>query len=101
MIELPDAPYTAMGVDCQAHHHHSSVPIERHHVWPLGDGGPNIKANIVPLCANAHGLVHYLIDLCRKHGSMEAVPWEDRRHFGVTVRKLAALGWDRIQRQAM
>lgn len=95
------APYTAMGQTCQAHKHHSMVPIEIHHIWPLGDGGPNIAANRVPLCANAHGSVHYLIDLCRKHGSYTAVPWTLRRQFGFTVRQLALLGWDRIQRQAM
>lgn len=101
MMDAPEAPYTAMGQNCLVHKHYSMVPIERHHVWPLGDGGPNIKENIVPLCANGHGAVHYLIDLCRKYGSMSAVPWEVRRTFGLAVRTYATIGWDRIQRQAM
>lgn len=98
---MSDGRYTAMGVSCVAHRHNSMVPIERHHVWPLGDGGSNTKENIVPLCANAHGSVHYLIDLCRKHGSYTAIPWTIRRQYGFAVRQLALLGWNRIQRQAM
>ena len=90
-----------MGTTCIAHRHASLVPLERHHVWPLGDGGPNIADNLIDICCNGHFSIHSLLDLARKHGSMEAVPWETRRRYGPTIRRYATLGWDRIQRQAM
>lgn len=90
-----------MGYTCVAHHHRALVPIEVHHVWPLGKGGPDVEANRVPLCANAHGAVHYLLDAALKAGNMDRVPWSYKRRFGTEVRRLALLGWQRIQRQAL
>ena len=90
-----------MGRGCIAHRHTSWVPENAHHVWPLGDGGPDTWDNQVILCANAHYSVHSLLDLARKAGSVQAVPWQVRRQYGSAVRVLATLGWERIQRQAM
>lgn len=86
---------------CKVHCHASRVPIHVHHIWPKEDGGPDITANKVALCANGHYSIHYLIDLAKKMGGMEKVPWEIRRGFGPKTRALAELGWDRITRQAM
>lgn len=82
----------AMGTTCAAHTHDSWVPIEIHHVWPLGDGGPNIATNRLPLCSNAHGSVHYCLDMMRKG----YVPWKVRRHYGPGVRAVAERGWAEI-----
>lgn len=51
-----------LGVDCFVHGLHSAaVPIDEHHVRPIARGGER-AAPTVPLCANAHGLVHALLD---------------------------------------
>jgi 5-methylcytosine-specific restriction endonuclease McrA len=89
----------AMGRDCAAHTHSEDVPLEVHHIWPKGDGGPDIKTNRISVCANAHGAVHSLIDRARKLGSVEAVPWAIRRRYGVRVRALATAGWAAMRDQ--
>ncbi len=66
-------------------------------MWPLGDGGPNIAANRVVTCANGHNSIHSLIDLYRRG----PVLGEVTRRYTAEERRLAQLGWDRIQRQAM
>jgi hypothetical protein len=48
-------PFTAMGRRCAAHNHREDVPLEVHHVWPTGKGGPDVAWNRVTVCANAHG----------------------------------------------
>ena len=84
---------------CQVHKGHSppSHVNEVHHVWPVGDGGPNIAANRVVVCATGHNSIHQLIDLYRKGN----IDWDVLRHYSPEERRLAILGWDRIRRQAM
>jgi hypothetical protein len=86
----------AMGRTCAAHRHREDVPIEVHHIWPLGAGGPDTRANRIALCANAHGSVHFLLDRANKLGGYPNVPWSYRRRFGPAVRKLAERGWTAI-----
>jgi hypothetical protein len=40
--------------------HDEAVPIELHHVRPRPRGGGD--AQVVQLCANAHGRIHHLLD---------------------------------------
>lgn len=77
-----------MGTDCQVHKHRTWVPIERHHRWPLGLGGPDVASNIVTVCANGHYETHAFIDHLMK-GTAASV----QRHFGAKVRALAMQGW--------
>ena len=85
--------------ECSVHRHREGVPIEVHHVWPKGLGGPNVAANRVPLCANGHGEVHeYLALLVKGEG---AVPWRTKLKYGYKVRRVAKLGYDRLTRGAM
>lgn len=50
-----------VGRVCLAHPAHPDpVPIEFHHVRPVSRGGEGSRT--VQLCANAHGLVHVLLD---------------------------------------
>lgn len=88
-------PRTAMGTSCAVHRHRELVPIEVHHVFPLGYGGLNRAGNRVPLCANGHGSVHYLLELMVK-ASGGRVPWTVRRRYGRRVRQLAQRGYDEI-----
>jgi hypothetical protein len=78
--------------DCVAHRHRSLVPVEAHHVRPISRGGHR-KGRTVVICANAHGDVHYLLDLVEEHGGLNAVPAGLRRTFGPGVRRIALDGW--------
>jgi hypothetical protein len=85
----------AMGRDCWCHRHRDDVPLEVHHVWPLGNGGPDIKANRVSVCSNAHSATHDLLSRMVKSGGR--VPWTVRIRYGRRVRQLAATGYAAIQ----
>lgn len=84
---------------CVTNHNPEPQELNRHHVWPLGEGGPNTPANVVWLCPTAHANVHELLRLYVRHEG--AVPWVERRRFGSYVRALAKEGYHRIQTQAM
>ena len=86
-------PVQAMGTDCAAHRHRELVPLEVHHIWPTGYGGPDTNANRVKLCSNAHSSVHDLLGKMLKG----PVPWTVRRRYGWRVRRLAQRGYDAIQ----
>lgn len=78
-----------MGTECSVHRHRSWVPVESHHIWPVGMGGPNTPENRVPLCANAHYTVHEVIRrLINGHGVVA-----DSRRFSARVKALALRGW--------
>jgi hypothetical protein len=81
-----------MGTGCAVHRHRSWVPMEVHHVWPLGMGGPDKIANKITLCANGHSEVHGFLDLLRKHDGK--VPWLQAWRYGGKVRRLARLGYE-------
>lgn len=82
------------GFSCVAHKHDSLVPIEIHHVWPTQYHGPNIASNKLPLCANAHSDVHYLLEalLGNKH--------PDLREYGAGVRTVAFRGYAEVMAYA-
>ena len=100
-MTTPAAPAAQTSAPCQVHRRHvpRSHVNEIHHVWPKGDGGPDIPANKVVTCATGHNSIHALIDMYRKLGGEP--PWPDRQRFSPQERELADLGWLRIQRQAM
>lgn len=53
---------------CLVHGYHWPRPLEtvRHHVWPLGMGGPDAPHNIVMICDTGHRNVHHLLTLLIK-----------------------------------
>lgn len=69
---------------------HSDVHV--HHIWPLGMGGPDSRANTVSICPTGHTNVHALLRLAFRYGGVDAVPWEHRRRFHFDERHLARLG---------
>jgi hypothetical protein len=89
-------PRRAMGSNCWAHKHRELVPIEVHHVWPLGAGGPNVRENKVSVCSNAHSSCHDLL-LKMLNAHTTALPWLVRRRYGRKVRRLAEAGYQAIQ----
>lgn len=85
-----------MGDECYCHRHRELVPMETHHVWPLGLGGPNADWNKVVVCENAHGSIHAYLDmLLRYHlAGLGRPAWDLRRRYGRKVRALAEKGLD-------
>lgn len=82
-----------LGTDCAVHRHTSAVPLESHHVWPLGDGGPNTPKNRITVCANGHYEIHAYLDLLR----ITTPTWRQKLMFGFKVRKYAVLGWTQFK----
>jgi hypothetical protein len=81
-----------MGSDCWAHRHRELVPIEVHHVWPKGEGGPDHKFNKVRVCSNAHSATHDLLARM-KAAHTDRLPWRTMRGYGWKVRRLARAGY--------
>ncbi len=84
-----------MGRECWAHRHREDVPIEMHHVWPKGQGGPDTKNNKKALCSNAHSATHDLLSKMQRAGT-HRLPWLVRRRYGRKVRQLADAGFKAI-----
>jgi hypothetical protein len=86
---------------CEVHKTH--IPAthvnEIHHIWPLGHGGPNIAGNRIVVCATGHNNIHQLLtEFLAMRGQ---VPYAVQRLYSFDERKLAKLGYERIQRKAL
>lgn len=86
---------------CQLHTRHipESHINHRHHVWPKGDGGPDVSDNIVVVCATGHYNIHDL--LAHFKMLMGNVPYTILRRYSQEERRLAKLGYDRLTRKYM
>ncbi len=86
---------------CEVHRGHTprTHVNERHHVWPLGHGGPNRIANIVVVCATGHNNIHSFLSLLLDFDGK--VEWNTARQFTSGERDVAMLGYKRIKRGAM
>jgi hypothetical protein len=80
-----------MGTSCSVHKHREWVPMEVHHIWPVGMGGPNVAANKVTVCCNAHYSIHEALRQLILHNGN--VPLDTWKHFGVKVKHYAMQGW--------
>ncbi len=83
---------------CLVHPKHKPEPhlTHIHHIWPLGDGGPDVEANTVVICPTGHYNVHALLDLYRLHRGKP--PHVEVRRFGYGERDLAETAWRSITR---
>lgn len=91
-----------LGRDCLVHTEHDQpVPIQPHHVRPLARGGGD--SQMVPLCANAHGRVHVLLDQIEATAEaspyatvgevLRTLPDDVWQVFPATERAIAYHGW--------
>lgn len=87
------APRMPMGKLCLVHKHEHWVPIEEHHVWPKGMGGPDAASNKISVCCNGHYEIHEFIRQLILHAG--SVPWTLAQHFGPKVRDYARIGWEK------
>lgn len=71
----------------------------RHHIWPKGDGGPDIEDNIVVVCATGHYNIHDLLQHYKM--LMGKVPYNILRRYSMEERKYAELGYNRLTRKYM
>ena len=85
--------YMARGLTCEAHTHTSNIPQERHHVWPLGYHGPNVKSNLITICCNAHSDIHYYMEYMLKHNGQVPPDW---RTYGPKIREFANKGYEQV-----
>lgn len=51
---------------CCFEHRPPVLEFERHHIWPLGLGGPDQEVNVVWVCPTTHANVHELLRLMLK-----------------------------------
>src|ERR1044072_585882 len=86
---------------CQEHKKHmpASHINHRHHVWPLGEGGPNVEDNIIVVCATGHMNIHELMKEFKIH--MGNPPYSVVRQYALEERKYAELGYKRLTRGEM
>lgn len=79
---------------CVTQHRPKPVILHSHHVWPLGEGGPDIQANLLWLCPTSHSAVHELWRLTVK-AAKAGVPisWRERRLFSEYIRGVTARGY--------
>ncbi len=86
---------------CMVHGRHHPIPrlCHRHHVWPLGNGGPDTDDNIVIVCPTGHVNIHALLTAYLAHQGQP--PYSDERRYSFHERRIARLGFERITRGAM
>jgi hypothetical protein len=77
------------------HTHDYPTAHENHHLQPLSRGGWNDPSNMIWLCANGHGDVHFFLDLIEKCKGPERVPFRLAKHYSPAIRRTAAAGWSR------
>lgn len=55
---------------CRTTHSPHPLELERHHVWPLGMGGPDTADNVVFVCPTTHTNTHELLRLLMRDGPL-------------------------------
>lgn len=64
---------------CVSKHVPRPLELHKHHVWPVGEGGPDVKENLVVLCPTMHSNIHRLWRLYEKYGGRP--PWNILRNY--------------------
>lgn len=59
---------------CISEHRPAPLELERHHIWPLGMGGPDNEWNVAWVCPTAHANTH---ELMRFLLNGKIVTWQD------------------------
>jgi hypothetical protein len=82
------------GLVCRGncHRHGAMICYEDHHVFPLGYHGPNVPANMIRICCNAHSEIHLLLEAMLKR----KITPEMIKTYSPTARQFAKLGHDQV-----
>jgi hypothetical protein len=83
-------------VTCSLHAYHSPevVSFDVHHIWPQGEGGPDVPSNRAIVCPTGHRNVHTLIRLMLLYGP-EPI---NENAWGKTTWAMALAGYGKIKR---
>jgi hypothetical protein len=85
--------------ECELHNSHYPTPkrIDVHHIWPTGEGGPDVPENIIGVCQTGHTNVHELLEA---YLAAEVTPGILNK-YGKNEQKYALLGYKRISNQKL
>ena len=75
---------------CTSDHRPATARTQRHHLWPLGLGGPEVDATLVLLCPTTHDLVHHALRGMVRDGW---APWAAGQGMTRYAHSIATLGW--------
>lgn len=80
---------------CRCVKQHAPTPAysQRHHIVPLGVGGPDTDDNTVPLCGSAHDWVHAKLREFARNGGPTPRRWSNEYLYD-----LALAGWEGAER---
>lgn len=94
---MTDSKYTVSVLDnpavqcaCVGKHIPKAMELHKHHVWPLGEGGPDTKENLLLLCPTTHANVHRLWRLYEKHNGRP--PWDMLKNYSEYTRSIVEKG---------
>lgn len=89
-----DRQYTVDGTKATCHcvgkHIPKAMELHKHHVWPLGEGGPDTRENLVILCPTTHSNVHRLWRLYEENGGRPS--WDVLRGYSEFAREVVEKG---------
>ena len=98
-IEHPETHTAGMACVCVADHNPEPRDLERHHIWPLGRGGPDVAVNVVAICPSTHTNSHILERAWFKASGSPS--WEIRRQFNFYTRELARRAYQSTMAQTL
>jgi hypothetical protein len=87
LLDGTDARYNCK---CVTKHVPKPLELHKHHVWPLGEGGPDIKGNLVILCPTTHSNAHRLWQLYEQYEGRP--PWSILRIYSEYTRAIVEKG---------
>lgn len=87
LLDGNDPRYTCK---CVSKHVPRPLELHKHHVWPLGEGGPDVRENLVILCPTTHSNVHRLWRLYEQNEGRP--PWDVLRNYSEYARAIVEKG---------
>ncbi len=81
--------------DCVARHSPAPHVLHLHHLWPLGDGGPDTPENLVVLCPSAHENFHRLWRAYKRYEGKP--PKSVEAMFSPFTRRLVHRAWSKFK----
>jgi hypothetical protein len=83
---------------CVKDHVPKQLPMEAeaHHIWPLGEGGPDISVNMIYVCPTTHTKIHNLWRLYDKYDPGK-VPYNIIDNYSLYVRRIVLDGWTQMK----
>lgn len=91
------APYTISVLDvpnalckCVGKHIPKPMELHKHHIWPLGEGGPDNRENLLLLCPTTHANVHRLWRAYEKYNGRP--PWDMLKNYSEYCRWVVERG---------